>query len=296
MRELLAGLVPGLPPAGGALDRRPRRRHPAVRGRDRPDARRRRAAARGRRPLRAGRRARRAGRARDAPGPDRGSARRPRPGRPGARSRTRPCSARASRSRGWRRSPATEPATPRAAAARPRSGASCSTQEVDPRSPERGQYAFVQALIREVAYSTLAKRDRRSRHLAAARFFESLGEDELAGALAGHYLAAWQAAPDGPEGDAVAVQARLALVGAAERALEPRVARERRSASSSRRSSSRPIRPSERRSSSAPGGPPANAVQTDAAEAFLREAIEHPPRDGRHDRPCSSRPPRSPRR
>ena len=57
-------------------------------------------------------------------------------------------------------------------------------QKVDPRSPERGQYAFVQALIREVAYATLAKRDRRSRHLAAARFFESLGEDELAGALA----------------------------------------------------------------------------------------------------------------
>ena len=63
-------------------------------------------------------------------------------------------------------------------------------QEVDPRSPERGQYAFVQALIREVAYGTLAKRDRRSRHLAAARFFESLGEDELAGALAAHYFAA----------------------------------------------------------------------------------------------------------
>ena len=63
-------------------------------------------------------------------------------------------------------------------------------QEVDPRSPERGQYAFVQALIREVAYGTLAKRDRRSRHLAAARYFESLGEDELAGALAAHYLAA----------------------------------------------------------------------------------------------------------
>ncbi len=92
-------------------------------------------------------------------------------------------------------------------------------QRVDPRSPELGQYAFVQALIREVAYTTLAKRDRRSRHLAAARFFESLGEDELAGALAAHYVAAYEAVPDGPEGDALAVQARLALVGAADRAL-----------------------------------------------------------------------------
>ena len=64
------------------------------------------------------------------------------------------------------------------------------TLEVDPRSPEHGQYAFVQALIREVAYNTLARTDRKARHLAAARFFESLGSDELAGALAGHYLAA----------------------------------------------------------------------------------------------------------
>jgi predicted ATPase len=77
-------------------------------------------------------------------------------------------------------------------------------QETDPRSPERGQYAFVQAVIREVAYSTLAMRDRRSRHLAAARFFESLGDDELAGALASHYLAAYRAAADGPEADALA--------------------------------------------------------------------------------------------
>ncbi len=88
----------------------------------------------------------------------------------------------------------------------------------DPRSPERGQYAFVQALIREVAYNTLTKRDRRDRHLAAARFFESLGTDELAGALAGHYLAAHQNSPPGPESEGLAIQARIALTGAGERA------------------------------------------------------------------------------
>ena len=88
----------------------------------------------------------------------------------------------------------------------------------DPRSPERGQYAFVQALIREVAYNTLAKRDRRERHLAAARFFEGLGTDELAGALAGHYLSAYLNSPAGPEADGLAIQARLALIGAADRA------------------------------------------------------------------------------
>ncbi|MEO8272703.1 MAG: adenylate/guanylate cyclase domain-containing protein [Chloroflexota bacterium] len=91
-------------------------------------------------------------------------------------------------------------------------------EEVDARSPERGQYAFVQALIREVAYSTLSLKDRRTRHLAAARFFESLGDDELAGALASHYLAAFRATPGGDEAAALAAQARLALRGAAERA------------------------------------------------------------------------------
>ena len=76
----------------------------------------------------------------------------------------------------------------------------------------------MQALIREVAYGMLARRDRRSRHLAAARYFESLGDDELAGVLATHYLDAYRASDEGPEADAVAVQARIALRAAAERA------------------------------------------------------------------------------
>ncbi|HEX7398422.1 MAG TPA: adenylate/guanylate cyclase domain-containing protein [Candidatus Limnocylindrales bacterium] len=83
--------------------------------------------------------------------------------------------------------------------------------DVDPRSPERGQYGFVQSLIREVAYNTLAKRDRKVRHLAAARFFESLATDELAGGLASHYLAAQRLAGDGAEADALAAQARISL-------------------------------------------------------------------------------------
>ena len=92
------------------------------------------------------------------------------------------------------------------------------TLQSDPRSPERGQYAFVQSLIREVAYNTLARADRKTRHLAAARFFESLGSDEIAGGLAGHYLAAQANSPAGPEADALAGQARIALRAAAERA------------------------------------------------------------------------------
>ncbi len=91
-------------------------------------------------------------------------------------------------------------------------------QEADSRSPELGQYSFVQSLIREVAYNTLARKDRKLRHLAAARYFESLGTDELAGGLAGHYLSAQRLAGDPAEADALAAQARLALRGAAERA------------------------------------------------------------------------------
>ena len=64
--------------------------------------------------------------------------------------------------------------------------------QADPRSPERGQYGFVQGLIREVAYGMLS-RERRERHLAAARYYEGVGDDELAGVLASHYVAAFGA-------------------------------------------------------------------------------------------------------
>jgi len=88
----------------------------------------------------------------------------------------------------------------------------------DPRSPELGQYAFVQGLIREVAYHTLARADRKARHLAAARHFESLGTDEFAGVIADHYLAAYQGALDAPDAQELAAKARGALETAAARA------------------------------------------------------------------------------
>jgi class 3 adenylate cyclase/tetratricopeptide (TPR) repeat protein len=92
------------------------------------------------------------------------------------------------------------------------------TLEADPRSPEKGQYGFVQGLIREVAYGTLARRDRKRLHVSAARYFETLDDEGIAGALAEHYLAAHRAHPEGPEGEALAAQARVALKAAAERA------------------------------------------------------------------------------
>ena len=92
------------------------------------------------------------------------------------------------------------------------------TVDADPRSPERGQYQFVQAVVREVAYASLARADRRARHLAAARHMEGLGNEELAGVLASHYVSAHQASSPGPEADALAAQARIALIAAADRA------------------------------------------------------------------------------
>ena len=73
-----------------------------------------------------------------------------------------------------------------------------------------------------------------TRHLAAARYYEALGDDELAGALASHYLAAHEASDEGAEADAVAAQARLALTAAAERAASSWAPTSRPSPTSSR--------------------------------------------------------------
>ena len=59
-----------------------------------------------------------------------------------------------------------------------------------PRSPERGQYGFVQSLIREVAYQTLSNENRKARHVTAARYFASLDEADLIDAVATHYVEA----------------------------------------------------------------------------------------------------------
>jgi tetratricopeptide (TPR) repeat protein len=90
--------------------------------------------------------------------------------------------------------------------------------DADPRSPERGQYSFVQPLIREVAYARLGLRERRARHLEVARFMESLDDPEIAGAVANHYLAAYQAGSSGDESSDLAASALAALITAADRA------------------------------------------------------------------------------
>jgi predicted ATPase len=73
------------------------------------------------------------------------------------------------------------------------------TLQADPRSPERGQYGFLHDLLKRVAYETLSKRERKTRHLAAAGYLErSWGpaEQEIVEIVASHYVAAYEAAPD----------------------------------------------------------------------------------------------------
>jgi class 3 adenylate cyclase/tetratricopeptide (TPR) repeat protein len=95
------------------------------------------------------------------------------------------------------------------------------TLQTDPRSPERGQYGFLQALVQRVAYDTLARRDRKARHLAAAGFLErdaGLDSDEIAEVIAAHYLDAHAADPEADDADLVRAQAREWLCRAGERA------------------------------------------------------------------------------
>ena len=87
----------------------------------------------------------------------------------------------------------------------------------DPRSPERGQFRFVQSVIREVAYGRLSRDDRYSRHVRVAEFFESLDEVEVAGVVASHYLSAHEATTS--EETELLERGRAALIDAAERAV-----------------------------------------------------------------------------
>ena len=100
--------------------------------------------------------------------------------------------------------------------------------QADPRSPEHGQYSFLQDLIRYVAYETLSKRERRAKHLAAAKHLEATfpDEEEIVEVLASHYLDAYRAAPDAEDADEIRAQAREKLARAGDRAASLAAARE----------------------------------------------------------------------
>ena len=92
--------------------------------------------------------------------------------------------------------------------------------QVDPRSPERGQYAFLQDLLRQVAYETMPRADRKSRHLAAAAHFDDRhdSEQDVAEIVASHYVTALELDPDADDASEIEARARETLVKAGERA------------------------------------------------------------------------------
>jgi len=95
------------------------------------------------------------------------------------------------------------------------------TLQADPRSPERGNYNFLQALVQRIAHDTLSRKEQKARHLAAARYFEdSWGseEAEIVEVTAAHYLDAYRADPEAADAGEIRAAARDALVRAARRA------------------------------------------------------------------------------
>jgi tetratricopeptide (TPR) repeat protein len=147
--------------------------------------------------------------------------------------------------------------------------------QADPRSPEHGQYGFLQDLVRHVAYETLSKRERRARHLAAAAHLHAAfgeDEDEVVEVIASHYLAALEAVPDADDATEIVSMARATLVRAGERAESLAAAAE------ARRYFERAVEladdPSERaRLLDRAGEMAMRAADTDAARALFDESI-----------------------
>jgi class 3 adenylate cyclase/tetratricopeptide (TPR) repeat protein len=93
--------------------------------------------------------------------------------------------------------------------------------QADPRSPERGQYSFLQDLLKRVAYETLAKAERKARHLAAAAHLAQAfgaGEQEIVEVIAAHYVDAYNVAPDAEDAPDIKARAQEMLTRAGERA------------------------------------------------------------------------------
>ncbi len=89
-------------------------------------------------------------------------------------------------------------------------------------SSERGQYHFLGGLLRTTAYGTLSRKDRKNRHLAAARHLQEVwGEEapELAEVLAAHFLEAAAADPEASDAPRIRAAACETLAEAGERAL-----------------------------------------------------------------------------
>ena len=90
-------------------------------------------------------------------------------------------------------------------------------------SPERGQFQFTQNLLRTVAYDTLTRREKHSRHLDAARQLRNEFPDdgaEVADLVASHYQSALDLIPDAPDSATVRSEAAAAYRRAGDRSAE----------------------------------------------------------------------------
>jgi class 3 adenylate cyclase/tetratricopeptide (TPR) repeat protein len=95
-------------------------------------------------------------------------------------------------------------------------------EDRDPSSPERGQFGFVQALLKTVAYGTLGRRDRKARHLAAVASLEAAfggSAGDYAEVLASHLEEAVRADPEATDVASLRVRASDTLADAGRRAL-----------------------------------------------------------------------------
>jgi tetratricopeptide (TPR) repeat protein len=95
------------------------------------------------------------------------------------------------------------------------------TIQADPRSPERGNYVFLQALVQKVAHEMLSRRERKTRHLAAAEYFVTswgADEEEIVEVVASHYLEAYECDPQADDARAIKAKAGEHLTRAGERA------------------------------------------------------------------------------
>ncbi len=88
-------------------------------------------------------------------------------------------------------------------------------------SAERGQFRFVQAVVRQVAYSTLSRRARKERHLAVAAHLEKSVDvqNDLSGIAAQHLIDAIESAgPEDPDVPTLNSRAAALLLLTGERA------------------------------------------------------------------------------
>jgi class 3 adenylate cyclase/tetratricopeptide (TPR) repeat protein len=93
--------------------------------------------------------------------------------------------------------------------------------QADPRSPERGQYGFLQDLVKKVAYETISKKERKAKHLAVADYILATwagDEDEIVEVVASHLLEAYRSAPDAPDAEEIKARARESIARAGQRA------------------------------------------------------------------------------